>query len=311
MKMPPLLSSGLKRKREVVDYEVTHGLQRQSILDISMIKLRTSPKRRIEPCLRRSVLILNTLKHIETELQGEGVNIHTSTEAAMNKIPEMSTADLTLDPLPDMSTFISPQPISVPMQLDGLSLAGSNTYFEKETSAVVDLTPCKPVYQSAETSFTQHSSSSGLTSLPSPVAMPKPHQAGDSNNNSVAQVPYIGSNMPLMDDPFSDIDISFDFDLMAWSSTFTSLPVATSTSASVASSSSSSTAALSSTKLLPSLSIEDILHSFPHPNFSSNLETPTSPALITPVLNSQCSTCCRTDSSLDDLENIMQILVGL
>ncbi|KAK7493379.1 hypothetical protein BaRGS_00015279 [Batillaria attramentaria] len=310
--MPPLLSSGLKRKREVVDDEASHGLQRQSILDISMVKLRTSPSRRIEPCLRRSVLILNTLKHIETELQSEGVIIHTTTEAAMNNIPEMSTTELTLDPLPDMSTFISPLPISVPMQLDGSGVESSESgaYFGRDSSAVVDLMPCKPIFES---SLAQASSPLvGLESLSNASAeMPKSHQTGDSNNNSVAQVPYASCSTP-MGDPFGDIDVSLDFDLMAWSSTLTSLPVATTSSIAPSASSSSSTPVpLSPTKLLPSLTIEDILHSFPHPSFASGLDTPSPPAPISPVLNSQCSTYCRTDSSLDDLENIMQILVGL
>lgn len=316
--MPPLQSSGIKRKREVIDDEATHGLQRQSILDISMIKLRTSPKRRIEPCLRRSVLILNTLKHIELELQNEGVIIHTSTEAAMNKIPEMSTTELTLDPLPDMSTFISPQPISVPMQLDPPSMIGSSAsgeYFDKDVSGMVDLLPCKPVLRCESSSLGHESSPPDFVALPNGAAacaVAKSPLAEDANNNSMVSVPYVSNSVPTMDDPFSDIDISLDFDLMAWSSTLTSLPVTT--PASPMPSSSSTTpplTPLSPSKLLPSLSIEDILHSFPQ---TSWLEPDThilSSAPLAPVLNSQCSTYCRTDSSLDDLENIMQILVGL
>lgn len=304
--MPPLSVAGVKRKREVQDDEYTHGLQRQSILDISMIKLRTGPKRRVEPCLRRSVLILNTLKHIETELKMEGVNIHNSTEAAMNNIPEMSTTELTLDPLPDMSSFISQQSHSVHMPIEDLCTlqVDGNEYNTKVTDiGVADLMPCKPVFdgENQQESLPQSATSTSLNFLPSItcVAANSAPSQGEASN-TLAHVPYLSSTLPLLDDPFSDIDITCDLDILESSIGSSITPVTSPLSLSPI---------VVSPSKLPSLTIEDILSFFPTPSHYGGLDT-TSP-VVNSVLNAQCSTYCRTDTSLDDLDNIMQILVGL
>jgi hypothetical protein len=72
--------------------------ERQSILNISMCKLRTSPTRRVEPSLRRSVLIFNTLRHIEVKLRQEGVKLN---PAAKSELWQQSDNSLdTLDSPP-------------------------------------------------------------------------------------------------------------------------------------------------------------------------------------------------------------------
>ncbi|XP_071962373.1 cell division cycle-associated protein 4-like isoform X2 [Antedon mediterranea] len=74
--MPVLVNPRLKRKFiEVDEIEGRGGIhycvQRQSVLNISICKLQMS-RALIEPCLRRSVLICNTLRQIEKELRSEG-----------------------------------------------------------------------------------------------------------------------------------------------------------------------------------------------------------------------------------------------
>ncbi|XP_033125845.1 SERTA domain-containing protein 2-like isoform X2 [Anneissia japonica] len=74
--MPGLVNQRLKRKfNEVDEIEGRDGIhycvQRQSVLNISICKLQMS-RTLIEPCLRRSVLICNTLRQIEKELRSEG-----------------------------------------------------------------------------------------------------------------------------------------------------------------------------------------------------------------------------------------------
>ena len=101
MEMPP---SGVKRKHETFEDGV--AIQRQSILDISRCKLQQRMSRH-EPSLRRSVLIFNTLRHIERELRREGVMLNPAQAASL--LPTLApTSDATLDPPP------SPMPDACP-----------------------------------------------------------------------------------------------------------------------------------------------------------------------------------------------------
>ena len=95
--------NGAKRKHDEVDTGAascaggvaTYITQRQSMLDVSMVKLQNSPTRK-EPSLRRSVLIFNTLRRIETELQEEGIKLHPNSKASL--LPSIETGDdVTLD----------------------------------------------------------------------------------------------------------------------------------------------------------------------------------------------------------------------
>lgn len=313
--MPPSSLTGIKRKRELQEEEESRGEQRQSVLDISMVKLRTGPSRRVEPSLRRSVLILNTLKHIEMELKREGVHT-TSTVDAMNNIPEMSKTELTLDPLPDISTFIVPHPTSVPVPIENVcsNQEEVGTYCPKDSDrGVISLMPCKSVFGSAcETDALSQQLASYFQDMSTTdhiEHVADATQGGDSNNNHLAlHVPYFSNSLPLLEDPFSDIDISWDTDmnLVHWSS----LPSAAPTTSQAGASGSST---LVSPTRLPSMSIEDIIYSF-YPNHLSGPDPAMQASAAVsppPVLNAQCSTYCRTDSTLDDLDNLMQILVGL
>ncbi|XP_002735177.1 cell division cycle-associated protein 4-like [Saccoglossus kowalevskii] len=71
-----MLAKGIKRKYHDLEEEPKKGVanmyceQRQSFLNISLVKLRTCHNV-TEPCLLRSVLICNTLKQIENEIATE------------------------------------------------------------------------------------------------------------------------------------------------------------------------------------------------------------------------------------------------
>ncbi len=77
--MPGLVSTGFKRKHDALEEDEGKGcpqsqaytMQRQSVLNISICKLKTT-RALIEPSLRRSVLICNTLRQIQQELRAEG-----------------------------------------------------------------------------------------------------------------------------------------------------------------------------------------------------------------------------------------------
>lgn len=92
---------GTKRKLEdgEEDDENFRSRHRESIFKISMCKLnryRQIP----DPSLRRSVLICNTLRFIENEMEREG--LHTVAVAA-GFLPSIQTDNMTLDPLPIQS----------------------------------------------------------------------------------------------------------------------------------------------------------------------------------------------------------------
>ena len=99
-------------KRKLSDMETGEGYvdQRQSVLNMSMVKLHSTSHRRTEQSLRRSVLIYNTLKHIETELYTEGVPLHpAATKPCL--LPGQPHPALTLDPRPEGAAASSPAPL--------------------------------------------------------------------------------------------------------------------------------------------------------------------------------------------------------
>ena len=317
VKMESIPGRGVKRKHVEEDY---YAWQRKSIIDVSMGKLRTSSSQRSEPCLRRSVLILNTLKHIETELAQEGVDTHRSTEAAINEIPEMSVSQLTLDPLPDISTFIYPLPASspVPISVEASSGIGSENC---DYLSVVDLLPCKPLAGCQDQPLSHSQTSSGFLGaqdMGHGVPAPQSYYGESSLNSGTVSSPstmYYGSLSP-----------SADLSEPAFYSSLSPSPVYELPKLYEAGDSNNNFTALGPYNLISSNSptgedslseaeVIDLLHSLQEaadsaaaPNLSHTPAPPSSPG---PVLNAQCSTYCRTDSTLDDLDSIMQILVGM
>ena len=309
--MAHISGKGVKRKYEEQE-EVYHACQRKYIIDMSMGKLRTSASRRSEPCLRRSVLILNTLKHIESELAQEGVDTHQSTEAARNEIPEMNMTQLTLDPLPDVSTFICPLPALSPNPFSSETSAEGNSsnYFALVDSAVIDLLPCKPQMGCQDQVLSQASLEHYSALLPS-AAFSSP-----TSYNTTSLLPQASSlcpSSPVLDALPPSVccnSLSSNPEVEPAKGCGNGDPNNNLTEQGPYSVSSSAF----EEECLNEEEVLEFLHSLQETSDSvPPLSTPPTPASQSSasVLNAQCSTYCRSDSSLDDLDSIMQILVGM
>ena len=229
---------GMKRKLDDIEpNEGKPGNQRQSVLDISVGKLHNKTAKKVEPPLLRSVLILNTLKHIETELLKEGSQFPSNSSFTFPKVDiksdiidilpadhlklNMDTSTSQSGPLPSIDTFVGTK--VVPVDLKG-----------KET---VDMM--------------------------------------ESNNESNIATLYPASFR--LEEVLSELDLPVsELDMFSYS--------------------------LNGMKL-PPLSADEVLHSFP--NVSSNESYAT-------LLGAGVSPFCKGESAvpMEDLDNIMQILVG-
>ena len=266
----------MKRKLEELEIdgsEVNYTRQRQSILDISMCKLKQPLAKRVEPSLRRSVLIFNTLKHIEKELRVEGVGV-----AAPSKLlPSIEdNSDITLDQPPSVDML--PPPMEIDSNGAPLSLAFPNPRVALHQSSSV------PVSKS-------NSNAVPMETAPSAIREPVYRETTTSNGTSLldiscsvtSSVPYSISHLQQTNsvpvssystpDALSDIDSSLlDFEFIrSWTP---------------------------STKLSP-LSSDDLTHAFP-----SNMSS-------VPFTEPYNVPCFKNDLLSEDLDNIMQILVGM
>lgn len=244
----------MKRKFEDAE-EPTALVQRQSILDISMFKLHSSPVKRVEPPLLRSVLILNTLKHIEVELQKDGVQ---------SNLPDSSSfsfddnSDINMDALPDVNgsnfeTHHSDVSLLHAHKVVSNPLPPIESFVELSNSSV------------SQTSMKQITEDSGKTE--------KNEGQGFLSNHHFHPL-----SPAKVEDMLADIDFSStDFDIFSTLAT--------------------------SMKLTP-LSAEEVLHSFPA---HSNVITESYASLFNSPVN---STSCKGEVLPEELENIMQILVG-
>lgn len=260
---------GIKRKLDEYDEGGEKNpepcVQRQSVLDISMFKLQTHPVRRVEPSLLRSVLILNTLKHIECELQKEGVPSDFS-EAASMTLNENS--DISMDVLPDCENITT---VDIQPNLSELHISSSmdtvSSTLPKDT-----VNPLPPIESFVELSsaFPLPNGSVSCGSLKVTL-----ENSCHDSKEQISSSEHMQLNFPVKtEDILTDIDVSTcDFDI------FSSLA--------------------SSMKLTP-LSAEEVLHSFPvHDGYSS-------------LFNNcgQVGSSCKSDLMPEDIDNIMQILVG-
>lgn len=245
---------GIKRKSDEMELE---GNQRQSVLNISMCKLQNPTGKKVEPSLLKSVLILNTLKHIETELRKEGISSELPPSASLSF--HNNSENFTMDVLP----------------LD--SLDGSSDYIEQDMS---DLHINGNFHQGMDSAEDQSISKAPLPPFETFVELSNSsnHNANSSPKNRVSGPKFdiwsssLATNIPFkMEDVFGDTDLSqCDFDI------FTSL---------------------SSTIKLTPLSAEEVLHSFPSNTLSDSYQT-------------FLSTSCKSDILPEEIDNIMQILVG-
>ncbi|XP_022333025.1 cell division cycle-associated protein 4-like [Crassostrea virginica] len=247
---------GVKRKSDEMEFEF-EGNQRQSVLNISMCKLQNPSARKVEPSLLKSVLILNTLKHIETELRKEGISSELPPSATLTF--HNDAENFTMDVLP----------------LD--TLDGSSEYIEQDMS---DLHINGNLPQGMDSSEDQSISKAPLPPFETFVELSNSsnHNANSSPKNKVTSQKFdiwsssLQTNIPFkVEDVLADTDLSqCDFDI------FTSL---------------------SSTIKLTPLSAEEVLHSFPSNTLSDSYQT-------------FLSTSCKSDILPEEIDNIMQILVG-
>lgn len=234
------MGQGMKRKLDELESDRSPRTQRQSILDISVGKLHLKTMKRVEPPLLRSVLILNTLKHIESELLKEGVQSPTNTSAFT--IPEVDPNSTVIDFLPEQN--IAQKMETVPGQ------SGPLPSIDTFVGSRAMITETKEV----------------------------PSEKFSSSNAEALSTNQYQPPSFRMEEVFSDFDLPLcDYDMFP---------------------------AVSSGTNLTQLSAEEVLHSFPNSgsNFISESLTTLSNASLTPF--------CKGETAFDDLENIMQILVG-
>ena len=236
---------GIKRKLE--DPEVTTTVvQRQSILDISMFKLQSNPVKRVEPSLLRSVLILNTLKHIEVELQNDGVQ---TSGADSSSFSLDDNSDIAMDILPDMHT------INHDVVQHDINMSKGET------------SPLPPIETFVE-----------LSNVPVPTALKhSPDEKTRCDKNDMYSNHPFFTSPTKVEDMLADLDFSqTDFDI------FSSLA--------------------SSMKLTP-LSAEEVIHSFP-------AHTSVITESYASLFNASVNNTCKGEVLPEEIENIMQILVG-
>ena len=236
------MGQGVKRKLEDIELEKSPGNQRQSILDISVGKLQTKNVKRVEPPLLRSVLILNTLKHIESELLKEGMQ--SPTTCSTFSIPEVDPNSTVIDFLPEQDDHpgmeISTSQPSQTGPLPSIDTFVGPKLSYPEVKMLETINEKSPIASVTEASLTLYQSSS-----------------------------------LQMEEILNDFDFSVcDYDMFS---------------------------SLSNGMKLTPLSAEEVLHSFPNPNT-------TCAESYANLVNAPLTFC--KGESFDDLDNIMQILVG-
>lgn len=298
---------GVKRKFDEVDggRMALINSDPQSILNISMCKLR-APATRREPSLRRSVLIFNTLRHIESELKTQGVSLP---PAGSSPIWSALPQDMdTLDPPPGADipaepvvSLYSPPPTPYSYQSDMVCSGFSTAYTEySDTPRQAD---------HLDTDSSGESSDDSNDGFPdSPGASP-PYSSGsvacssyldlDSPSNTSALLSWTdlsyttlgqsGQNTQLVSSACGAPSRWATSGLSAFSTTSQNTSLQDSFSDIDISMYDFDLATISPTMKLGPVSTEDLLHSFP----------------------SDSSTAYRNDLLGDDLDHIMQILVGI
>ncbi|XP_074658867.1 uncharacterized protein LOC141911727 isoform X3 [Tubulanus polymorphus] len=278
---------GVKRKLDdACLYDLPYHEQRQSILNISMCKLRTAPVKKVEPSLLRSVLIFNTLKFIEGELHREGISLSKANTPSL--LPSIQSDALTLDPPPSggqtqNNTVVVLRPeskLAVTEPTD--QHATTATEKPSESSSNKDLLPLENSSTSNAIDINCNVSySNGKNRWPASVW---DYITNASNNNNTGGVGDFYSNecAPLsspaaverVDDLFGDVDSDPSVpDVTMYEDLFSPL----------------------TSKLTP-LSADELMHAFPTNDAYSY---------------ANAGVNCRGDLLSDDLDHIMQVLIGI
>lgn len=313
---------GTKRKLEdgEEDDENFRSRHRESVFKISMCKLnryRQIP----DPSLRRSVLICNTLRFIENEMEREG--LHT-VAAAAGFLPSIQTDNMTLDPLPIQSinnNSLHPLSSSIPSPLPiGLETSTQVTLaLEVQSQQIMqpsagELRPITEVYPfiAFGKNLSELDSSGRATPYPSLDSETCRIDSGALWNETDDRFPSINWSTLLSFSSTPDMDYS-NSNLSSATCTFVSSP---SSGPSISSDSFGSSSggseifgdidlSLYDFDLLPlsppnvrlaPLSAEELLRTFPNNEGISSVSA---------------NGCFRNEFITDELDNIMHILVGM
>ncbi|RUS72296.1 hypothetical protein EGW08_019942 [Elysia chlorotica] len=161
--MPPMATSSFKRKWSDV-FQDEESYNKQSLLDLCTSKLRyvnpaRPPRRRTEVPLLRNVLIVNTMKHLSTDMRLEKTMDYSTEDLSVDPshfegLPPLSEllTDIMLDPQPSeqqqwasgstVYSSLAPLEPSIPSYLDS---SDPRTEISEEGKVVHDLLPCTSV----------------------------------------------------------------------------------------------------------------------------------------------------------------------
>ena len=338
MQDPDLM--GVKRKYCEVEEPPCYLDQRQSILNISMCKLKTTSTKRVEPSLRRSVLIFNTLRYIEHELREEGVCSMGSTSFLPSLQPSCD-----LDPPPG-AECTNQNDSSVCITRNAQFVSNQSLVSTTSNSEQLDISssPClgqrhdtDDVLSTLSVCSTSHSNSTTVSSLTHKTSItvnnnhiPYTQQAhmetvtSESSTGKQSSIETISTSAPTTNtsanNSNTDIFAMVNFTSLyedslssnnAPPSQCAPLPVVTTTT--------------TATTTQPLLKFEDILD-LDVPMYDFDMFSPLSPSVkLTPLsaedlihalpssgaFTDSLSTSCKNELLIDDLDHIMQILVGM
>ncbi|KAJ8356295.1 hypothetical protein SKAU_G00190890 [Synaphobranchus kaupii] len=155
-----MLGRGVKRKRSESEEAGPESCaqERQLILDLCLSKLQ-SCYAQAEPSLRRSVLLANTLRHIQDQMRREGVDPPAAPAASPPRAPPTPRHAPQLppaDPSPEGTAFSSTSSSSVDSLFGSFEIPNSTSYL---TDLALD-----DIFEDIDTSMYDSSDCSGLAS---------------------------------------------------------------------------------------------------------------------------------------------------
>ncbi|XP_076443018.1 uncharacterized protein LOC143281656 [Babylonia areolata] len=324
--METIPKRGVKRKLPEIDVSDNFPyMQREIVLRQSMGKLEELDAATFEANLRRSILILNTVKYINRETRPEVVYGNSLMEGT-NEIYGNSLSQSTQGALPDISTFIypmlplSPVPVHPPYGEEHDQL-GSD-------SSVTDLLPCAPLANSQDSSYvhsqgqsfyqTGQTSTYPYSTVHYNPPIPSSSSYGTSTHLDSAMVTSASQSLEMpYDTPLLDSQSA--------SSEFYSNPCANSLGEAEYANSltsqwpygDSTSSAIFEISSLNDADVMEILRHLEETGESgtgsgSDLEhSLTQPSTSqAPAVNTPCASYCRTDTPKTDIDSSVQITVG-
>ena len=315
----------IKRKFDEVEEPrmMVYSEEPQSILNMSMCKLRMPPVRR-EPSLRRSVLIFNTLRHIERELKRQGLVIPPAPSPGLWQ-PEDMAMD-TLDPPPgaEVPTEAPPTPFhhppSSPSYYSTPSMMCSDFHNYNASYTEYSETPREAEHLDTDSSSGESSddSNDGFPDSPgAPVSPPTSSYLDlDSPSNTTTWSDLLTSSCQGQGHQTSFLVNSMSTGSPKWSCstapTFTTLQ----TFSTFSGASLTSSVSYSGSQQDAFGDIDISMYDFDLATISPTMKqlSPANPEellLSIPASAESSTTSFKSDLLGDDLDHIMQILVGI